>query len=356
MRTGVSASNISRKPSLLGITEVGPVVSSPVFEERAIYVSTITGRIFALNPSEKEIKWHLNVGSPVVSTPLLHNEILVVATYDSWIKGTSFVGKNFLFGIDRKDSKQIWKFEIPGDVFSSPCLADGKVIIVGSISNAVFALQGKSGDLVWKFETGGQVWSSASYNGNEIFIGSDDGFLYCLDQDGKLLWKTKLNGKIRSSSPCLSFDEESPSVFIGTYSGGIFCLSQSTGKIRWSKQINQPVMASPGIIKDKAFFAASDNKIYCFQKNDGTKVWDFETGDKIWSSPSISEYDNVLFFGSLDAHIYGIDIDTGRQTWKFPTMSMIDSSAAIANNMLFVASRDGLLYVFGSEMTPTYIG
>ena len=126
MRTGVSASNISRKPSLLGITEVGPVVSSPVFEERAIYVSTITGRIFALNPSEKEIKWHLNVGSPVVSTPLLHNEILVVATYDSWIKGTSFVGKNFLFGIDRKDSKQFWEFEIPGDVFSSPCLADGK--------------------------------------------------------------------------------------------------------------------------------------------------------------------------------------------------------------------------------------
>jgi eukaryotic-like serine/threonine-protein kinase len=64
----------------------------------------------------------------------------------------------------------------------------------------------------------------------------------------------------------------------------------------------------------------------------------------------------VLFFGSLDAHIYGIDIDTGKQTWKFPTMGMIDSSAAIANDMLFMGSRDGLLYVFGSEMTPAYIG
>ena len=29
MRTGVSASNISRKPSLLWVIEVGPVVSSP---------------------------------------------------------------------------------------------------------------------------------------------------------------------------------------------------------------------------------------------------------------------------------------------------------------------------------------
>ena len=356
MRTGVSASNISRKPSLLWVTEVGPVVSSPVFGEGTIYVSTITGRIFALNPSEKKIKWHLNVSSPIVSTPLLHNQILVVATYDSWVKGTPFAGKNLVFGIDRENGKQIWKFEIPGDVFSSPALVGGRMIIVGSISNAVFALQGNSGDLLWKFETGGQVWSSPSYNGNNIFIGSDDGLLYCLDQDGKLLWKTKLNGKIRSSSPSLSFDEESPSVFIGTYNGGMFCLSQSTGEIRWIKYIKQPVMSSPGIIKDKAFFAASDNKIYCLQKNNGSKVWDFETAGRIWSSPSIAEYDNVLFFGSLDAHIYGLDIDTGMQTWKFPTMSMIDSSAAIANNMLFMASRDGLLYVFGSEMTPTYIG
>jgi outer membrane protein assembly factor BamB len=356
MRTGVSASNISRKPSLLWVTEVGPVVSSPLFEEGMVYVSSITGRIFALNLSKKEIKWCLNVGSPIVSTPLLHNQILLVATYDSWVKGTAFAGKNFLFGIDRENGKEIWKFETLGNVFSSPCIVDDTITIIGSLSNAVFALQGNSGDLLWKFETGGQVWSSPSYNGSKIFIGSDDGFLYCLDQDGKLLWKTKLNGKIRSSSPCLSFYEESPSVFIGTYSGGIYCLSQLTGKIKWRKQINQPVMASPGIIKDKAFFAASDNKIYCLQKNDGSKVWDFETGGKIWSSPSISEYDNVLFLGSLDAHIYGIDIDTGKHTWKFPTMSMIDSSAAIANNMIFMASRDGLLYVFGSEMTPTYIG
>jgi outer membrane protein assembly factor BamB len=356
MRTGVSASRIRHKPSLLWVTEVGPIVSSPIVAQGTIYVSTITGRIFALNPSQKKIKWHLNVGSPIVSSPLLHNGILVAATYDSWIKGTSFTGKNFLFGIDTDGGKQIWGYEIPGDVFSSPCLIDDMIIVVGSINNAVYALEGYSGNIRWKLETGGEVWSSPSYNGNEIFIGSDDGFVYCLDIDGKLLWKTKLNGKIRSSSPCLSFDEDQrPSVFIGTYNGGMFCLNQSTGVIRWSKQITKPVMASPAIIKDKAFFAASDKRIYCFQVKDGSSIWHFETGDKIWSSPSISEYDGVMFFGSLDSHIYGIDIHTGRQTWKFPTMNMVDSSAAIASSMMFIGSRDGLLYVFGSETAPHYI-
>ena len=87
------------------------------------------------------------------------------------------------------------------------------------------------------FETCGEVWSSPSYNGEHIFLGSDDGFLYCLDIDGKLRWKTKLKGKVRSSSPCLSsYDEESEytSVFIG----GIFCVNQSTGMIKWSKDIS----------------------------------------------------------------------------------------------------------------------
>ena len=118
MRTGVSASRIPRKPSLLWVKKVGPSVSSPVFANDTIYVSTVTGRIFALNISEKEIKWHLNVVSPIVSSPLLYSNILVVATYDTWIKDTSFTGKNFLLGIDSNYGTQIWNYEIPGGVFS----------------------------------------------------------------------------------------------------------------------------------------------------------------------------------------------------------------------------------------------
>jgi outer membrane protein assembly factor BamB len=344
MRTGVSTSRIPRKPSLLWVKEVGPSVSSPLFVDGTIYVSTITGRIFALNLSEKEIKWHLYVGSPIVSSPLIYNGILVAATYDSWIKDTSFTGKNFLLGIDSNYGTQIWNYEISGGVSSSPCLVgNGMTIVVGSMNKFIYAIEGKSGNILWTFETWGEVWSSPSYNGNEIFIGSDDGFLYCLDLDGKLIWKTKLNGKIRSSSPCLSFDDESSSLFIGTYNGGMFCLNQSTGVIKWYKQISKPVMSSPATTKDKVFFAASDKRIYCFHVEDGSRVWEFETEDKIWSSPT------------LDSHIYGVDINTGRQTWKFPTMNMLDSSAAIASNMMLIGSRDGLLYLFGLEITPSYI-
>ena len=44
IRTGVSASRIPCKPSLLWVKEVGPSVSSPVFVDGTVYVSTITGK------------------------------------------------------------------------------------------------------------------------------------------------------------------------------------------------------------------------------------------------------------------------------------------------------------------------
>jgi outer membrane protein assembly factor BamB len=84
-------------------------------------------------------------------------------------------------------------------------------------------------------------------------------------------------------------------------------------------------------------------------------IWEFETGDRIWSSPAITENSEVLFFGSLDSHIYGLDIYTGIQTWKFPTMNIIDSSPCIASNMLFIGGRDGILYVFGSQNIASFM-
>jgi outer membrane protein assembly factor BamB len=345
MRTGLSSSNLPRRPSLSQIIEFGPMVASPIYDNDIIYVATITGRIFAANISQKEVKWHSNITSPIVSSPLFHKGMLISATFDSWIKDTVFLGKNLVFALDTNRGDQLWSLEINGDVFSSPCVAKD-TIIIGATNKSLLAIDGISGNPVWTFETLGEIWSSPSFNGDSLFVGSDDGFLYCLNLDGKLNWKTKLNGKIRSSSPCLSEDNL---IFIGTQNGSVYCLDQSEGVVRWDKQLAKPVLSSAAVLKDKVFFGSSDNKIYCFDCDTGSTVWEFETSDRIWSSPAIAKKEMVLFFGSLDSHIYGLDISTGNQTWKFPTMNMIDSSPCIANNMLFIGGRDGILYVFGSR-------
>jgi outer membrane protein assembly factor BamB len=123
-----------------------------------------------------------------------------------------------------------------------------------------------------------------------VYFGSDDGFIYSVDSDGSLKWKSKLNGKIRSSSPCLYGDL----IFIGTYNGGIYCLHQFYGTTNWYKTIEKPVLSSPLLVKDRIIFGASDCKLYCFDLR-GSKLWEFETGGKIWSSLPAVKMINYCF-------------------------------------------------------------
>jgi outer membrane protein assembly factor BamB len=351
--TGTSPSKVSKRPHLQWVIELGPLVASPVVDNGTLYAATTTGRVFAIDILRSKIKWHSNIGSPLVSSPLLYGDLLIGATFDSWVNEAGVLGKNMVFAIDTKCGEQAWSFEIDGDVFSSPCVARD-LIIIGSLNKSLIALD-INGNLKWDFKTRGEVWSSASFNGDDqIFAGSDDGFLYCLNTDGKLEWRTKLNGKIRSSSLCIS-ECNSPKVFIGTHNGEICCLNQCDGSVIWNKQVTKPVLSSPAVLKERVYFASSDNNVYCFDCNTGMKIWEFATDNKLWSSPAIAKNDGVLFCGSLDSHIYGLDIKTGNQTWKFPTMDIIDSSPCIASNMLFVGGRDGFLYAFGSQnVAPTY--
>src|SRR5881396_3097473 len=158
MRTGISSSNLSRTPSLQRVIELGPMVASPVFDNSIVYAATVTGRIFALKAYQWGIKWQSNIGCPIISSPLIQQDLLIAATFDSWVKGTAFLGRNLVFALNAKTGEQIWSFEIDGNIFSSPCIAQG-MIIVGSMNNSVWAIDIK-GHLKWVFETQGEIWSS----------------------------------------------------------------------------------------------------------------------------------------------------------------------------------------------------
>ena len=103
MRTGTSSSNLSRRPSLQWVMELGPMVASPVFDNSIVYAATITGRIFALKAYHWGIKWQSNIGSPMISSPSIQQDLLIAATFDSWVKGTAFLGKNLVISVKCKD-------------------------------------------------------------------------------------------------------------------------------------------------------------------------------------------------------------------------------------------------------------
>lgn len=57
---------------------------------------------------------------------------------------------------------------------------------------------------MWTYQTGGPVYSSPAVVDGKVYVGSDDGYVYCLNVttttlNGVLIWKYKTGGAVRSS-------------------------------------------------------------------------------------------------------------------------------------------------------------
>lgn len=73
-----------------------------------------------------------------------------------------------------------------------PVIAGGMLYFGSSADGKVYALDTESGKERWSFYTGGPVRFAPALWKDRVYVGSDDGQLYCLSgADGKLLWKKR---------------------------------------------------------------------------------------------------------------------------------------------------------------------
>ena len=54
----------------------------------------------------------------------------------------------------------------------------------------------------------------------------------------------------------------------------------------------------------------------------GDKLWEFQTGDNVFSSPAIGS-DDTVYVGSDDKKLYAINGKTGVKLWEFQTGHLV---------------------------------
>jgi outer membrane protein assembly factor BamB len=72
----------------------------------------------------------------------------------------------------------VWEFATRSRVESSPAVVDGRVY-VGSNDGRFYVLDEATGQKVWEFEAGAPLSASPAIAQGKIVIGSQDGKLYC---------------------------------------------------------------------------------------------------------------------------------------------------------------------------------
>jgi outer membrane protein assembly factor BamB len=295
-------------------------------------------------------------GGRVSSTP---------AAFENKVAFMSFDG--YLYCLDQKSGKEIWKFKTAGekvfsapgihgmpekdrklddpwDMFlSSPVVANG-VVYVGCGEGMFYALDAISGQKKWEFKTGDVIHTSPAYDSKTVYFGSWDSYLYALNaEDGSLKWKFK------TGIDTVYFNQvgfqSSPVVYKGVvYSGcrdaHVWAIEAETGDLKWKYYNNGSwVIATPAIHNDTLYYETSDShKLIALSAITGKMLYSVDCKTYGFSSPALDG--ELLYLGTHGGNMTAFEGKTGKAIWEFKTpASKANKDSIVAANGEFNYAR-----------------
>lgn len=250
---------------------------------------------------------------------------------------------------------------------------------------------GDSLEIAWTYNVGAEVSGSAVIdNLGRIIFGARNGYLYCLNSNGELLWRTPLGATIYFSTPAL---DDSGNIYITTsrkliklnshgeilwswpnhellsishspvigndgkiyfacYSDSLYALD-SAGNLVWARYLEGDVNSSPTIGYDGRIYVATtratQNKLWAFNP-DGSVAWSYNLlGQADFATPAVGP-DSVIYVsvGYSNYLLYAIKPD-GSLKWQTTLGSSGYSCPAIANDSTVYINASGRLYCIDSR-------
>lgn len=269
------------------------------------------------------------------STPKLNVSVFNVSSDCTWPKFRNDIqnkGQSNFTGPSSPDL--IWKYKTDKAIYSSPAIDNTGNIYIGSQDSYLYSIS-PDGSLNWKYKTGDTVCSSPAIDKNgDIYFGSFDNYLYALTSSGNLKWKFKTDGWVWSS-PTISPDG---TVYFGSADEYLYALTLE-GELKWKYKTNFTVFSSPAIDKKgNVYIGSQDNYLYVINPKGGLK-WKYKTDDWIDSSPVISN-DGTIYIGADDDYLQAITSE-GILKWRYKTDNDVWSSPAVGKNGDIYIGSDG---------------
>ena len=238
----------------------------------------------------------------------------------------------------------------------------------------------KKTSLKWKFKTQGKIFSTPIVHQQTVYIGSEDGNLYALNEStGKLRWKFKTNGKVNSGVGVAD-----GVAYVQSTDGYCYAVQTDKGVLKWKFRTNGEnqhdawdyYLSTPTVDNQRVYFGSGDHNIYALDKNTGKEIWRYTTGDIVRASPLLKF--GKLYIGGFDGYFYALDPSTGKLQWKFKTVGnsyfrkgaiqgsagLLDLKASgVRTAYLYFGSRDYNLYAVDAftgtgiwnERSPSWI-
>lgn len=314
----------------------GEIAHSPLFDFNHLYVGTSSGNLYRMDYKNGTILQEQQLNGGIIGSPTVYNGKLLVAS-GNIVQTLDPMSLEF-------DPEIHFQYMADGQIVGSITIHDvegleeGPYIFFATTNNKVIALNNE-GEELWSYTAvGGQGFESSPYvsNNHYLYIGNNDGKLYCLNtNNGTLKWSFATEGAVKSSPILMDGN-----VMFGSYDRKFYSVDSATGLERWYIQTEDAISSSPVYFNQKVYFGSHDHYFYCIDIIDGETIWKKPTFGLIHSSPVI--YKNNVYFGSYDKNFYKLNVEDGSTEWIFNIQGQMKTSPIIRGmNETFYPSVSG---------------
>ncbi len=221
-------------------------------------------------------------------------------------------------------------------LFLSPIAAEDWNSFGGNITHESYRQEGS--DFVtnlWTFNMESPIHSSPAIFKDNIYVVSLEGILKAINmENGDQDWNFDLKSKT-NSSPIINSNR----VFVGC-EDGLKAININKHEISWDYDCGN-VASTPFFYDDIVYFGSDDGHLYGLDYDKGDTEFNKKLGGELKSSPIV--VDDTIYVGSTNGKFYSIDTDENIN-WEFTTGDEILSSPSFVNDTVIFGSNDGSLY------------
>lgn len=359
---GCSGNSRVRKPTeLLPVTnqfEMRPIWETsvgssetfnfhPAVAGEAVYAASHSGNLSKIDLATGKKVWEVSVPERLAIGPGTDGRITVAVG----IKGTVYAFDD--------SGKPLWNVNIGSEVLSEPVVAGG-MVVVRALDNRFVGLDAQTGARKWIYQRPQSALSLRVGYGmlpinNEVVVTGFSGgrFGMIALANGGLIWETPISfpkgfSEIeRLNDVTAKPSMEGETVCAVSYQGRIGCSQVRTGNLLWYKDFSSYTGTAQSA--ELVFSSNEKSHISAFATKDGTLVWENTklTFRNVGESLAIGR---VLLMGDAEGYVHAFSQSNGENIARFRHDSSPISAAPIAvGGLILIQSQGGKLAAYSPK-------
>ena len=213
---------------------------------------------------------------------------------------------------------------------------DGDRLYLSTDKGLVYCLDSVKRAVVWKSEVFPSLMSPPSLGAQNLYVYDENGILYCLSKEGRLLWKKEVGEMITSRVA-----EARNIACFGTEKGIMLALDPASGRELWKFQAQGAIRSTPVFADGKFIFGCDDHNLYLLSE-EGVLTGKIEVEGGIQASPLVVE--KYIYFGADDHYFYCFNLKKLKRKWKVKTGGRIFTPAVTDGKRVLFLCWNNVLY------------